>query len=797
MAGKRLDDDGAPAHRLHLNKVGPTIVLLSIILLGFALRLYRLGNQNIWWDEGHAIWTARQDIRTVTSITAHDVHPPLYLWMLHAWIKFAGDTEFAIRYLSLIGGMLTVSLTYVVARRLIGRRAAMLATLLIATARFHIWWSQEARMYIWATFFALLSVYFFTRLRQDRGVSWWSYIAASAAALYTLYLSVLVLVLENVFVASTVWHKPQRRRFLYRWGLSQCGILLLYGPWLYLALSFSRTDIGQGKFPLHQVWQLYGTVLVTGVSTNLNRYLALLLAFFGLAGAGIALFVLDRTQPQRYGMMGWEIGLLLALPLLIPPTVVFALSIPRGAFYAPKPEARYLLLLAPLFYVLLAGTLAGFWQRQRWGRTVTATGTLLVFGTFVTVLPGYYAGRYMRDEYQTTMKTIAVYGQPDDAILVVSGDRYPLFMYYYERQFAQQEGPTVYLMPRQNTVFTSENVDAELSPLASRHERLWLASFERSLQDPENLVQPWLDNHREMLLHVSQSYNYVRLYATEQTLPTIDVTTIDLPNRFAPAPVMSDQTQILGYDLLTDEFRPGDTVRPGVYVQAPENTELAVDWIHDNGTLVERQMLHVPAVDSEQLAVRLMPAFAVYTHTQPGPYSIRLHQPDGGTESIDLFAGRITQSRALPKYRMRTAEQHTLDQGQIEFLGYTIQPQAQVRAGRQLTIDLFWQANTSLDRDYTVFVHLLGPYNPKTGGPVWAQDDSFPALDGHPTSRWHAGQIVPDRHVIHIAPDTPAGFYQIEVGLYDASTGNRLPIDDEDTDRILIESIEVGDPPRR
>ena len=199
----------------NLDRLGPAWVLLAVLLLGFGLRVYRLGDQNIWWDEGHAVWAARQSLDRVTDITAHDVHPPLYLWLLHGWLRWAGDSEFSVRYLSMIGGMLTVALAYVVARRLVGQRAALLATLLVAIARFHIWWSQEARMYIWATFFVLLSIYFLIRLRHGGALVWWLYILSSAAALYTLYLSVLALVVENLFVALTVWHKPRRRRFLF------------------------------------------------------------------------------------------------------------------------------------------------------------------------------------------------------------------------------------------------------------------------------------------------------------------------------------------------------------------------------------------------------------------------------------------------------------------------------------------------------------------------------------------------------------------------------------------------------
>ena len=37
-------------------------------------------------------------------------------------------------------------------------------------------------------------------------------------------------------------------------------------------------------------------------------------------------------------------------------------------------------------------------------------------------------------------------------------------------------------------------------------------------------------------------------------------------------------------------------------------------------------------------------------------------------------------------------------------------------------MDLHWQALHTLGTNYTVFVHLVGGYNPATGGPIWAQD---------------------------------------------------------------------------
>ena len=774
--------------KLNLNKFGPTMVLLAILLLGYGLRLYRLGNQNIWWDEGHAIWTARQSLRQATDITARDVHPPLYLWVLHGWLRLAGESEFAVRYLSLVGGLLTVALTYVVARRLIGRRPAMLAMLLIAAARYHIWWSQEARMYVWAAFLTLLSLYFFTRLRQNR-LAWWSYVISSAAAIYTLYLSVLVLILENVFVAITVWGKPQRRRFLVHWASAQATIALSYVPWLYLALSYSRTGAAETRFPFYGVWQLYGTVLVTGISTNLARYAPLVIAFVPLILAGLGFYLFDQRQPQRYGFAGWEVGLFLLLPLLLPPLVVYGLSIPRGLFYSPKPEARYLLLFAPAFYILVAGTLTSLWQVNWRGRVVTVIGTLLVLGTFVSALPSYYVGRYRRDDYQTAMITLAAYAQPGDAVLLVSGDRYPVFLYYYHRRFPDG-GPAVYMLPRHSDRLAEGNVEAELGPLADQHDRLWLASFERALQDPDNVVETWLEAHRTRVLHVSQGHNYLRLYAAQALQPVGSLDALQPEHAFQPPRQLSPQVELRGYDLPTTEFRPGDVVRPGLYLRAGETSQLLAKWVHSSGQVVEQQVLDLPPTAASRAYLRVMPAFAAYAYTPPGSYEVIVAVPGHDEAAVALPAGRVTQSRHIPTWPMRMSYPVSLGEGCIDLAGYTVRP-TQVRPGSSLQVDLFWRARRVLEHDYTVFVHLLGPYNPATGGPLWAQDDAAPLQGGHPTSRWLPGQTVPDRHILNLPAGLPAGTYLIEVGLYDALTGVRLAVDASNEDRILLEEVQV------
>lgn len=133
----------------------------------------------------------------------------------------------------------------------------------------------------------------------------------------------------------------------------------------------------------------------------------------------------------------------------------------------------------------------------------------------------------------------------------------------------------------------------------------------------------------------------------------------------------------------------------------------------------------------------------------------------------------------------------------ITLIGYEVD-KTRVEPGDDLELALFWQGQQKVDRDYTVFTHLLGEsYNLASGNFLWGQKDNMP-LDGtYPTSRWLESEVVVDKYAIAVQPDAPPGLYRIEVGMYLLETGQRLPVFDDQgqrmpEDRVLLEeTIEV------
>jgi hypothetical protein len=112
-----------------------------------------------------------------------------------------------------------------------------------------------------------------------------------------------------------------------------------------------------------------------------------------------------------------------------------------------------------------------------------------------------------------------------------------------------------------------------------------------------------------------------------------------------------------------------------------------------------------------------------------------------------------------------------LGDDQIQLAGYTLdRPVA--APGEEIEVTLYWRALAPIYQPYTVFTQLI---DPATNGKI-GQLDGQPVCDWFPTEQWNPGDLIADPYQIDIAPDAAPGEYQLLVGMYDATTGQRLPV---------------------
>jgi hypothetical protein len=109
--------------------------------------------------------------------------------------------------------------------------------------------------------------------------------------------------------------------------------------------------------------------------------------------------------------------------------------------------------------------------------------------------------------------------------------------------------------------------------------------------------------------------------------------------------------------------------------------------------------------------------------------------------------------------------------------------------GGSVPVRLRWWAPGPTARPLTVFVHLVGRDRRQVAGA-----DGPPAAGSNPTSVWQPGETIVDERALALPADLPPGPYTVEIGLYDPSSGARLPLrraDERVGDAAILARVDV------
>lgn len=231
------------------------------ILIGAALRLLRLGAQDLWYDEAVTAWIARLPLADLLQAVAGDVHPPL--WYLVEWlmVRFPGNTgnqalAWLLRFPAALCSIAALALLPGLARALgLDRRVGVVATWIMALSPFQVWYAQEGRMYALLLLAVELGALAMLKKRP------WLFFLAGAIALYSHNIgAIYVLLLAALKLPELVrgWrHKPADL-------LAYGSILAVYVPWAGVAAgqagavagSFwvQRPAVGAIPLTLHELF---------------------------------------------------------------------------------------------------------------------------------------------------------------------------------------------------------------------------------------------------------------------------------------------------------------------------------------------------------------------------------------------------------------------------------------------------------------------------------------------------------------------------------------------------------------
>ena len=510
---------------------------VTVSLTAFLARLAFLCSRPLWYDEAFSklyasLSPARMIYGTVASVEgagAAEVHPLSYYFLLHGWMRLVGNSVFAIRFLSVILGMITVCVLWRLASWCFGARTGMVVGWLAATNPFHVAYSQEARMYALLGLSAVTAAWGLLRALGDpdrshgnpwslapwnssrRGVvsslsHWALFILGSAVTLYAHNLGVFVLLaLHLMVIVSGRWRQGLRQV-----ALADLVVLALFGPWLATVLP------GQIGFVQRGYW-----VSPPGAPEFVRALMLPVLTFYEpappwLVGLGLLTSLLIATLIL---LAAWRSSSRVAgfLALAWAPIALLLLA----SLWRPVYIERALLPSA-LFYLV---AVAWFLTRPAVPQSVRIGVVLLLAVSIVGSLSVHYRyDEFPRPPFRAAVEYLDAHIDARDAVVHTNKLTYlPMHAYDPDLPGTFMSDPAgspqdTLAYPTQQAL--SIHATSTITEAVGDANRTWLVYFPREVQETraiagEHAPLQWIESHFNEVSKKSFSDMVVALYQRE------------------------------------------------------------------------------------------------------------------------------------------------------------------------------------------------------------------------------------------------------------------------------------------
>ncbi len=353
------------------------IAFLGIISGFLSIVFLTISKASIWFDEAFSAYIIRFNFAEIWHYTSVDVHPPLYYFLLKIWSVFFGSSDFALRSLSALFGVLTIILAYFLVKRLYNKKIALLAISFLAISPMLIRYSQEARMYTMVAFLSVLTVRAFYEAwaaeNTMKSKKKWRiiYIIAVCAGIWTQYLYALIPISLWIFRAVYISKNQEKNNrfhlfsclkfqkqknstgqffgnfFAEKWLSSHLIIAFLYTPWVPFFVS-------QATYVKAKFWipALDFTTIPNMVSnfffyldaSKTNGWLSLIAMGILLI---IVIFTFEKWRSKKNNSIFWLIFSVSVIPIFL----LYIASLPP---FSSIFVDRYLLMAEVFVSILMA-----------------------------------------------------------------------------------------------------------------------------------------------------------------------------------------------------------------------------------------------------------------------------------------------------------------------------------------------------------------------------------------------------------------------------------------------------------
>lgn len=225
-----------------LSKRAANTVVGAICLVFIALRLFRLTDSCLWFDEIFGIHAAGHSWNSILQFVALDlIHPPLFYVLLKVWIVVGGEGLFWVRLLPVVFSIIAIFPFISLCRELkLGFWTRILALFFFAINGSLIKYAQEVRMYSLLLCLSLFSMWLFARYFV-KGKSFIPLVVLNILLVSTHYFGWFVVGAE--VAAILIFQRIKWRRIMTMLAVTFVSFM----PWAYAVWRASQTgsELGQ------------------------------------------------------------------------------------------------------------------------------------------------------------------------------------------------------------------------------------------------------------------------------------------------------------------------------------------------------------------------------------------------------------------------------------------------------------------------------------------------------------------------------------------------------------------------
>ena len=421
----------------------PAVLLGLILLMGTALRFYDLGTESYWIDEMGTLVEAQQSIPQMLSSGRLD-QPPAYFLPFHFWVQFFGTSEVSTRSFSVLTGIGSIVLIYLVGKELFGETVGLLSSFLMAVTEFQLFYSQETRFYSFFEFMTLFSFLFFIlALMRKKKVYFCLYVFASIIMVYGHTFGVFILVAQNLFFFIQT---KKNKNILALWLICQALIGMAILPYLFPLLFGAggvkgAVDLNLGTSSTPSILDPLRSVYHFVFSPRRERSWQNILFNYAAAGtllvAGTVVFAVRQGKSKLLpNARGWvaslqEVPALTSKILLVSCWLLCPIVLPfiASLVIAPIYVEHYTISAAPALYLILA---FGLFSIRKMVPLIVSLGVLAIM---IGPSLGYYYATNTHEEWPEVAAFVNENSGPGDVIVFApvtdSGNQQKTFNWYY------------------------------------------------------------------------------------------------------------------------------------------------------------------------------------------------------------------------------------------------------------------------------------------------------------------------------------------------------------------------------